>query len=57
MSWSAFKKGQAVTFYCAAGWKKGTVSTVYDNSCSVIWHQGSTEKTTRIYDHRNIRPL
>lgn len=55
MKWTELKKGQAVKFYAAAGWKNGTVSTVYTDSCSVTWYVGSTQKTTRIYDTRNIR--
>jgi hypothetical protein len=55
VSWAAFHKGQPVQFYTADGWKKGVISTVYDNSCSVLWSVGSTQKTTRIYDCRNIK--
>ncbi len=56
MNWSRFKKGQRVKFYTAAGWREGTVATVYDNSCSVLWHVGSAPKITRVYDTRNIHP-
>lgn len=56
MKWSQFHQGQAVTFYTADGWKKGTVLTVNQNSCSVRWSVGSKLKTTTIYDARNIRP-
>ena len=56
MNWGQFRKGQEVKFYTAAGWKKGHVTAVYDNSCSVTWSAGSTNKTTRIYDDRHIKP-
>lgn len=56
MNWGALRKGQAVKFYTADGWKKGTIATVYDNSCSVLWNVGSNNKTTRVYDIRNIKP-
>jgi hypothetical protein len=55
MSWSALVKGQAVKFYSGSGWKSGVIATVYDNSCSVLWTAGSTQKITRIYDFRNIK--
>jgi hypothetical protein len=56
VNWGQFRKGQEVEFYTAAGWKKGHVTAVYDNSCSVTWSAGSTNKTTRIYDDRHIKP-
>jgi hypothetical protein len=57
MNWSVFKRGQAVKFYTADGWKKGTVTHVNPNSCSVLWYVGSTQKTTTVYDTRNIKPI
>lgn len=55
MKWSDLAKGQAVKFYGAGGWKSGVVATVYENSCSVLWTTGSTQKITRIYDVRSIK--
>lgn len=55
VSWRELRRGQNVKFYTANGWKKGTVSETYDNSCSITWSQGSTNKTTRVYDTRNVR--
>ena len=56
MNWGSLRKGQAVKFYTADGWKKGTIANVYENSCSVLWSVGSTNKTTRVHDIRNIKP-
>ena len=55
MNWGSLRKGMTVRFYTASGWKKGTIAAVYDNSCSVLWYVGSTEKITRVYDTRNIK--
>lgn len=55
MSWRELRVGQNVKFYTAQGWKKGTVSSTYDNSCSITWAQASTTKVTRVYDVRNVR--
>lgn len=55
VSWRELRVGQSVKFYASAGWKKGTVSSTYDNSCSITWSQGSVTKVTRVYDTRNIR--
>lgn len=44
-------------FYTASGWKKGVIADVYENSCTVLWNQGSTRKVTRVYDERNVRPI
>lgn len=57
MSWSRLKRGKEVEFYTASGWKKGVVADVYENSCTVLWNQGSTRKVTRVYDERNVRPI
>lgn len=56
MNWSSFKKGQAVTFYTADGWKKGTVTGINSNSVSILSFIGSKPKTTTVYDLRNVRP-
>ena len=55
MSWDQLVKGQAVKAYIQGGWKSCVIAAVYDNSCSVLWGTGSTNKITRIYDDRNIR--
>jgi hypothetical protein len=55
MSWGSLVKGQAVKIYVNGGWKSGVIATVYDNSCSVLWTVGSTQKITRIYDVRNVK--
>ena len=55
MSWGQLVKGQAVKAYIQGGWKSCVIAAVYDNSCSVLWGTGSTNKITRIYDDRNIR--
>lgn len=57
MSWGSLRKGQPVRFYTCDGWKKGVVGTVYLNSCSILWSSGSTHKTTRVYDTRNVKPI
>ena len=57
MSWGSLRKGQPVRFYTCDGWKKGVVGTVYLNSCSILWTSGSTHKTTRVYDTRNVKPI
>lgn len=56
MRWGQFRRGQKVRFYTADGWKKGVVAHVYDNSATVSWSVGSINKTTRVYDTRNIKP-
>lgn len=55
MSWNSLVKGQAVKAYIQGGWKGGVIAAVYENSCSVLWATGSTNKITRVYDIRNIR--
>lgn len=55
MNWGSLRKGMTVRFYTASGWKKGTIAAVYENSCSVLWYVGSTEKITRVYDTRSIK--
>jgi hypothetical protein len=55
LSWKQLKAGQPVHFYCADGWKKGTIARVFPNNCSVLWTQQSTPKTTNVYDTRNVR--
>ena len=57
MNWGVFRKGQPVRFYTCDGWKKGVIGIVYPNSCSVLWTSGSTNKTTRVYDTRNVKPI
>ena len=55
LSWNDLQKGQEIRFYASSGWKRGQVSHLYDNSCSIIWSQGANVKTIRIYDLRNLR--
>lgn len=55
MSWDQLSKGQAIYFYTANGWKKGTIISVNPQSCSILWSIGSTEKTTTVFDLRNVR--
>ena len=57
LSWKQLRAGQAVTFYTADGWKKGSITNINDHSCSITWTLGSTTKTTNCYDTRNIRIL
>lgn len=54
-NWGALRKGQAVRFYTGDGWKKGSVSSTYQNSVAVAWSRGANPATTRVYDLRNIR--
>lgn len=54
-SWKQLRRGQAVHFYTADGWKKGHISYVNTNSVTVLWDQGSTQRNTNVYDLRNIR--
>jgi hypothetical protein len=55
LNWKQLRIGQAVTFYTADGWKKGSVTGLSDHHCSINWSSGSTIKTTNCYDTRNIR--
>ena len=55
LNWYDFNIGQYVRFRQAAGWKKGHVSHLYDNSCTVTWNQASNEHNTRVYDLRNLQ--
>jgi hypothetical protein len=55
VSWDQLSKGQAIYFYTADGWKKGTIISVNPQSCSILWSIGSTEKTTTVFDLRNVR--
>ena len=55
LSWKQLRSGQPVHFYCADGWKKGTVARIFPTSCSVLWTKNSTLTTTQIYDPRNVR--
>jgi hypothetical protein len=56
LSWNQLSRGQAVTFYTADGWKKGTVTGINSNSVSILSFIGSKPKTTTVYDLRNVRP-
>lgn len=56
MSWDQYRKGQTVSFRVNGGWKKGIVSEAYADSASVTYQIGSTDRTARIYDLRNIKP-
>ena len=38
LNWYDLNIGQYVRFRQAAGWKKGHVSHLYDNSCTVTWN-------------------
>lgn len=55
LNWKQLSKGQAITFYTADGWKKGTVTSINTNSVSVLSFIGSKPKTTTVYDLRNVR--
>jgi hypothetical protein len=55
LTWTQLRKGQTVVFYTADGWKRASVASVTDHSCSVTWTIGSTTKTTNVYDTRNLR--
>ena len=55
LNWYDLAVGQYVRFRQAAGWKKGHVSHLYNNSCTVIWSQASNEHNTRVYDLRNLQ--
>lgn len=57
LSWKQLSRGQAVTFYTADGWKKGTVTSVNHNSVSVLSFIGSKPKTITIHDTRNLRTV
>lgn len=57
LKWSDLKVGQAIRFYTSAGWKRGHISHVYDNSCSITWSQGANTKTIRVHDLRNVRTI
>lgn len=56
MTWESLARGQPVKAYLSGGWKKGTITNIYANSCTVEWSVGGNTKTTRIYDLRNIKP-
>ena len=56
MNFSGFKRLQAVTFYTANGWKKGTVRDISANSITVTWKQHADTRITRVYDDRHIKP-
>ena len=55
LSWDQLKTEQPVHFYGSDGWKKGTIARIFPNSCSILWNQNSTPKTTNVYDTRNVR--
>lgn len=55
LRWGQLKPEQPVHFYCADGWKKGTVARVFPNSCSILWTKQSKPTTTNVYDTRNVR--
>lgn len=56
MRFSDFKPHQAVSFYTANGWRKGTIRDISSNSITVIWKQNADTRIARVYDVRNIKP-
>jgi len=55
LSFNQLSRHQPVRFYSGDGWKKGTITRIEQNSCSVLSFAGSKPKTITIFDVRNLR--